>query len=114
MVIQQMIDQYKQRRDDAKERLGKGHGNFVAYWNIVDALTKPDPKEALLVKIAYARDAIVRHDQENWNNRSGYREYYRRYIELLEQALQELDSVKEQEDGTQDARTSRDSARSGL
>ena len=104
MALQQMINQYEQWRDDAQERLGKGHVDFVAYWNIVDALTKPDPKEALLVKIAYARDAIVRHDQEVWNNRSGYREYYRRDIELLEQALQELDSVKEQEHGAENAR----------
>ncbi len=104
MALLQMLDQYEQWRDDAMERLGKGHVDFIAYWNIVEMLKKPDPKEAFLVKIASACDAIARHDQEIWNNRSGYRQYYRRYIELLEQALQELNSIKEQWHGTENAR----------
>ncbi len=93
-MIQALIHRYTQLRDDAWEQLGKGHVDTVAYGNIVIALAEPDPKQALLVKIAVAQDAIVRNDQRNWNRREGYRGYYRREIALFEQALRDLDDVR--------------------
>ncbi len=93
-MIQALIHHYTQLRDNAREQLGKGHVDYVAYCNIIDAFSKPDPKQALLVKIAVAQDAIVRNDQRNWNRREGYRGYYRREIVLFEQALRDLDDVR--------------------
>ncbi len=93
-MMQALIHRYTQLCDDAREQLGKGHVDTVAYGNIVIALAESDPKQALLVKIAAARDAIVQNDQRNWNRREGYRGYYRREIALFEQALQDLDRAK--------------------
>ncbi|HYU76415.1 MAG TPA: hypothetical protein VEL31_27400 [Ktedonobacteraceae bacterium] len=96
--MQTLINQYTQLRDEAQESLGKGHVDYAAYWNIVEVLAKPDPKQGLLLKIASAQDAITENDQRNWNRREGYRGYYRREIALYEQALQELDRAKEAAD----------------
>jgi hypothetical protein len=93
--MQTLIHEYTLRRDDAEVRLGKGHPDYIAYWNIVDALSKPEPKQAILVKITAAQDAIVENDQRDWNRRDGYRGYYRRKIKLYAQALRDLDGAKE-------------------
>ena len=93
-MMQALIQHYTQLRDDAREQLGKGHVDYVAYCNIVDAFSNPDPKQALLVKIAAARDAITQNDQRNWNRREGYRGYYQREMALFEQALRDLDDVR--------------------
>ena len=92
--MQTLISQYTQLRDDAEVRLGKGQVDCVAYENIVNALTEGDPKQALLVKVAAAQDAMVQNDQRNWNRHEGYQGYYQRKIALFEQALQDLDRAK--------------------
>ncbi len=94
-MTQTLIKEYTQLRDDAEVRLGKGSPDYIAFWNIVEVLAKPDPKQGLLLKISSAQDAITENDQRNWNRREGYRGYYRRKIALYEQALQELDRAKE-------------------
>ncbi|HYU72065.1 MAG TPA: hypothetical protein VEL31_05255 [Ktedonobacteraceae bacterium] len=95
MTMQGLVEQYRRLRDAAEQHLGKGSPDYVAFWNSVDVLTKPDPKQGLLLKIASAQDAITENDQRNWNRREGYRGYYRRKIALYAQALQELDRAKE-------------------
>ena len=95
MTMQGLVEQYRRLRDAAEQHLGKGSPDYVAFWNSVDVLTKPDPKQGLLLKIASAQDAITENDQRNWNRREGYRGYYRREIALYAQALQELDRAKE-------------------
>ncbi len=92
--MQDLIEHYTQQRDEAEQRLGKGSPDYIASCTIIDVLTKPDPKQAFLVKIAAAQDAMVQNDQRNWNQREGYRGYYRRKIALFEQALRDLDHVK--------------------
>jgi hypothetical protein len=96
MMMQNLIEHYTRQRDEAEQRLGKGSPDYIAYWNIIDAFGSPDPKQALLVKIATARDAVAENDQRNWNRRDGYRGYYSRKITLFEeQALRDLDHAKE-------------------
>jgi len=94
MTIQDLVEQYTRLRDEAEQHLGKGSPDYVAFWNSVEVLTKPDPKRGLLLKIASAQDAITENDQRNWNRREGYRGYYRRKIALFEQALWDLDHAK--------------------
>ncbi len=98
MTIQDLVERYTRLRDEAEQHLGKGSPGYAAFWNIVEVLAKPDPKQGLLLKIASAQDAITENDQRNWNRREGYRGYYRREIALYEQALQELDRAKEAAD----------------
>ncbi len=109
-----LVEQYTRLRDRAEQCFGKGSPDYVAYWNIVEVLTKSDPKQGLLLKIASAQDAIIENDQRNWNRREGYRGYYRREIALYAQALQDLDGVKEKFYGTEDAGNPRNVARVGL
>ncbi len=114
MTMQDLVEQYRRLRDEAKQHLGKGSPDYAALWNIVEVLAKPDPKQGLLLKIASAQDAITENDQRNWNRREGYRGYYRRKIALFEQALQDLDGVKEKFHGTEDAGNPCNVARVGL
>src|SRR6266516_2825503 len=100
MTMQDLVEQYRRLRDEAKQHLGKGSPDYAALWNIVEVLAKPDPKQGLLLKIASAQDAITENDQRNWNRREGYRGYYRRKIALYAQALQDLDRAKEAADET--------------
>ncbi|SRR6266487_626455 len=114
MMVQDLVKHYTELRGTAEQRLGKGSPDYIAFWNIVEVLTKPDPKQGLLLKIASAQDAITENDQCNWNRREGYRGYYRRKIALFEQALQDLDGVKEKFHGTEDAGNPCNVARVGL
>src|SRR6266516_2765993 len=72
-MMQALIHRYTQLRDDAREQLGKGHFDTLAYGNIVNALSELVSKHAVLIKIAAAQDAIDQDDQRNWERREGYR-----------------------------------------
>ncbi len=95
-VLQVLRDRYSMLRDQAETEQGKGSADYIAYWNIVESLKKPEPLPALEARISYAQEAIARHDQETWNRREGYRGHYAREIELTSQAIARYVSAVQQ------------------
>lgn len=91
--LQALLNEYRELRDLAEIEQGKGSTEYVAYWNIVESLRKPEPRTALLGRISYAREAIARHDQQDWNRREGYRGYYEKQIELTERAAERYEAI---------------------